>query len=357
VKLLFKLVNSDILKIILKKDLVIIGTYPPPIGGISIHIKRLRHFLKEKNFNYIILNRKAYSDNSVIALQGNKIWWVYFLFNSFKHKKIIIKKKIIFHFHISNWLIYLYSFIFSKIITNKVIITVHNEDYFHTNRIKKLIINKLILHNQFSHVIFVSKNLYKLFSKCVKNARFIPAYIPPLNYERKNINFQRKTKLKIASSMWNFSETQINKYGIDLLIRLLNEYDYFELYLFISGDYQKKDVEKYISYKSKNQNIYLLFDKVLYEYLKNFDIIIRANREDGFGMVILEALSLNVKVIASDTCERPDDVIMFKNDNYNSLKSAVKKSINSNKNYIAKRRDRLFSGYVNDLIKIYREAN
>ena len=36
--------------------LAIFGPYPPPLGGISVHIQRMENFLLEKEIDYTIYN-------------------------------------------------------------------------------------------------------------------------------------------------------------------------------------------------------------------------------------------------------------------------------------------------------------
>ena len=63
-----------------------------------------------------------------------------------------------------------------------------------------------------------------------------------------------------------------------------------------------------------------LCEESFVEYVDNFDLYVRPNREDGYGVAIVEALMAGLPAIASDTCIRPEHAILFENENYEDLR-------------------------------------
>jgi glycosyltransferase involved in cell wall biosynthesis len=72
------------------KKLAIYGPYPPPLGGISVHIKRMEPFLKKHGIDYSIFDFGSTKKENVIPTNKSIFWYLKILFN---------KKYDLFHFH------------------------------------------------------------------------------------------------------------------------------------------------------------------------------------------------------------------------------------------------------------------
>ena len=133
----------------------------------------------------------------------------------------------------------------------------------------------------------------------------------------------RNGVVSIATNMWRFNRPQINRYGIDLLFKLLADYpEKIILYLFVSDDegYEQKDEIVKSMIPGLESRVRWLYGKSFVEYVDNFDLYVRPNRDDGYGVAIVEALMAGLPAIASDTCVRPEHAILFENENYEDLK-------------------------------------
>ena len=74
-----------------------IGVYPPPFGGVSIHLKRLKEYLDKGNIDNIIIDLSKYNSRAK-ANNGIKVMsWKEAILSLFFHKKAIL------HFHIFSW--------------------------------------------------------------------------------------------------------------------------------------------------------------------------------------------------------------------------------------------------------------
>ena len=318
--------------IIFKNELVIAGPYPPPRGGIAVHIERLTFLIEKHNISYCILNHGTYSCNNIISDNNKYSWWSLFLLFTLVNRNRL--KKNVFHFHLFTWYHYIYLLLFSIFTTKKMIITIHNNDFFGYNKLKKLITLKLLKLIKYKYLIAVSKKLTNFLLARDIRVRYLPAFLPPLKICKANLKSKKNNVFKIATNMWRFDKKQIRRYGIDLLFRLLEDFnEKIALYIFVSNKLNKNRKDEFIGSldnEIKNQ-IKFLWGENLIDYLHNFDVFIRPNREDGFPLSILEALLSNVPVIASDTCIRPEGTILFTNENYKDLKNKFLSIYNRNK--------------------------
>ena len=51
----------------MNKTIGVFGPYPPPLGGISVHIARMESFLNKENIDYTIFNH-GFEENERVCL-------------------------------------------------------------------------------------------------------------------------------------------------------------------------------------------------------------------------------------------------------------------------------------------------
>lgn len=133
-----------------------------------------------------------------------------------------------------------------------------------------------------------------------KNYKHIPHYIEYTDYVKKEENY--------IIYLGRLSKDK----KVDELINAFNELN-LELKLYIYGDGPEK--ESLIKLSENNKNIHFKgITKKPLEVLKNAKIMIAPTNFEGFGLTILEALSVGVPVIASDVLFGPRELIK---NNYN----------------------------------------
>ncbi len=314
------------------KDLVIIGNYPPPLGGIAVHIQRLLPLLNKNNISYSLFNQGHYAEKNIYPTNKRYMWWIVFFLFSLKNRKRIKNFNPLFHYHVFTWYHYPYLFLFSRLVSDRIFITIHTDNLFYYNSIKRYITLRFLKGIRSKTLIVVSSNLGQYLKKRNIQSTFIPAFLPPYKVNKKSINEGGGNKdiIKIATNMWRFNRRYVKIYGVDLLVRIVQELDgKIALYIFVSDD-RDKDGEKDLLLEmdpSMDTDIHVIYNKSLIEYMHNFGLFVRPNREDGYGMAIVEALLANVPAIASDTCVRPEDAIIFKNGDYSDLKNKIESFI------------------------------
>ncbi|MGE5402753.1 MAG: glycosyltransferase family 4 protein [Ignavibacteriales bacterium] len=310
-----------------------LGTYPPPFGGVSIHIKRLAEYLSAHRVS-----------NMVIDISGSrpaeKIGKNIKLMTKRSVLSLIFHKKSIIHAH--NYSIGLLITYFILSFRHYVILSFHNERFIiNFSKNGKLIfrVYKLLV-NCYDKIVVDSEKCRELAGQLINDKdklavipEFIsPEIIPPIKL--KLITDIRKQHQYIISSnafQLSFFEGK-DLYGVDLLIELANrlrnlqKMDVAFLFLLPNiGDkkYYEELVNKLRCYNLE-ERFFFLTD--MEEHIKEAssiwnisDVIIRATNTDGNSLTIWEALSLQVPVIASDCVERPKGTILFKNRDIDDL--------------------------------------
>ena len=346
--------------------IVLVGAYPPPYGGISIFIKRMKLYLDSLN-----IENRVWSLSKESRVPGiDKIRLRYLPF------KIIFSKNInVIHYNItgskSKIFIGIINILFLR--KKKKIITNHGDC---SNLFSK---NKLLMRialNSFDTIICVKKGDKKfLISNGIKKTIYeIPAIIYPVEAEKdfKLIpevvwDFAKKSKFLIcANGMIKFYNNE-DLYGIDMLIELVkrlkqNLYD-ISLIIAVLGVKTQNEKEKiyYNELKNKITNysldssiyIYESMDTELYPILKSSSLFIRPTNYDGYGISIAEALYYNVPGIGSDVCERPTGTVIFKSRDVEDLYKKVLDVINNYNFYKEIIKENKEDTCADKLLKIY----
>lgn len=321
------------------KNIIIIGVYPPPLGGISIHIKRLREILINNNFSVRIINEGNYENkkDNIVKLNGYK--------NILK--VLNYKNADIIHFHSLNKYIRAFLWLFKKISNKKIIITIHGQSLLNQYNSSNLILKKLILKtlNSIDKTIFVDKNNVEFFEKLIKNKNkitHINSFLLPnrsyienypnnlnefLNNNEKiilingNIRFYKNKDLYGFDNMIEICNTLIkNKLKIKLILVVIgveNQNDKESKYY----NKLKKKVKDYnisehiFFYESENKELWPLFSKI--------DLFVRPTIVDGYGISIAEAISFGIPSIATNVCTRPKGTILCSNNKEDLQKSIL----------------------------------
>ena len=159
------------------EELAIIGIYPPPYGGVSIHLKRLAGYLDEQEVDYVFYNTgPATVTRDNIVNVGWSLWWYLKLLLFGKHKVI--------HCHTGRWWVRVCIGLVGIFGKSKVIFTAHSflfcEDFLEGNLIRRFL-QKFILRRAGAIVATNDIILGELIKIGVPDSliHVIPAFIPP----------------------------------------------------------------------------------------------------------------------------------------------------------------------------------
>jgi glycosyltransferase involved in cell wall biosynthesis len=290
------------------KKILIFGTLPPPIGGVSMHLERFLFFANE--------------DSRInIEIHDIKKDTIKSLFLKFLVTDIV-------HIHLSNNIKILLA-ICSRALGKKVIYTHHN------SRVNSQIYFKLI--NLFSNIV-VLVNDKEIDLKAVNKdkIRHVPAFLPPCSFKELPNYINDKiadSDFIISTNCFHYTLFQgKDLYGFDILVQAYNDLlveKKLKKVLLILVD-PSNSTQKYVesllaNFKILNRsNVLYVTEPIDFSTLiKKSNIIVRATRSDGDSLTVRESLYLGTPIVASDITYRPKDTILFKNDNSDDLKDVL----------------------------------
>ena len=354
-----------------KVKIAIIGPYPPPYGGISVHIKRIENYFKKNHTEYII-----YNESRIVGYE-----------NIINVKPINSYKKFIFkipflkfgtlHFHVTNLKIQMLLGCY-RFLGKKIILTMHGESYFDELAKLNLVGHYLILLSlrNINKIICVNPRIKEglldlgLDSKKIE---IIPAFIPPTSDEIdiKQLpeffhKIRHKHKFLITANAFRISfYNNEDLYGIDLsieLMKLLIDNGYKDIgFIYVIpdiGDYDYfKKMQNLVKKYTLEDNFYFYTKPVAYPAVINMcDLFIRPTNTEGDALSIREALTLQKPTIASDVCTRPEGTIFFKNRNIDDLYIKTTDTINNYEEYRAKIENIEFEDNAEKILEVYKKV-
>jgi glycosyltransferase involved in cell wall biosynthesis len=289
-----------------KTELLIIGSLPPPIGGVSVHVERLLHYLNIEHYHYCFFHLKK--DSFIKALR---------LF--FNCRKI--------HLHTSSVYLRFVVAVTSKIFGKKLILTIHGNVGRFNNY--KNFFDKLAIKLSAVPIVINKKSFEK--SKIVnKHTVLMSAFLPPFKTDvltndvvEEISRLRQFHKIIFCTNAYNLSYDK-NKneiYQVSLLVKIFSKLK--EKALIISdpsGAYNN-------FFKEKNEkltdNIFIIpVQHNFCEILRLSDVFLRITTTDGDSLSLKEALYFKKNVIATNVVDRPDGVILVEN-NYDAIASAI----------------------------------
>jgi glycosyltransferase involved in cell wall biosynthesis len=303
------------------RKILIIGPYPPPLGGISVYIKRLLRLMEKEAYNVELFNT-----SEKCAIRGLN------LLNLFK--LLLHKHFDVVHLHSSDIKKILFILLLKPFRRYELIFTDHNPRLF-INRRK---IEKWILKQFFKkldclivvkeHVLDgYRENSISLPEKLLIQNAFLP---PPFEEEADIIEtYSEETKkfifnhdpFIVANAFEIVFYDGVDLYGLDMCIKLTYELkkDFPNIgFLYAIANekansaYLKKMIQAIRHLGIEKHFHFLTGQKELWPLFKKADLSIRPTFSDGDALSIREALHFGCPVIASDKVPRPEGTILFK---------------------------------------------
>jgi len=345
-----------------------IGCYPPPYGGISVHLKRLEEYLEKENINHVIIDlSKCYSaekaNNEIMFISWRKAI-VYLFF----HKKAIL------HFHDFSWKnTFIYYLLGFKHFT---IVSLHNERFPAEIEKAPRILRKSIAEsiNAMNYFIVDSSKCCALAKKIVKDKSkifVIPEFIPPsaiprLNEQSLIVEMRKKHKFLISSNAWQICfHNGVDLYGIDMLIELtvsLNKEDIDAAFCLLlpgigNNNYFLKLKEKIKKFHLEDKFVFITDPLEEASSLWRIsDIVIRATNTDGDSLTVCEALSVGTPVIASDCVPRPKGVVLFRTRDFNDLYRKTRTVLSNVEEFKTKTKNLNIENNAHKIIDLYKSV-
>ena len=377
----------------------IIGPFPPPIGGISIHVLRLCQCLKKENINFKIFDdsglqdfafaRRCYhflkrtktnyspvdnikinaNDFNIINLKSFKKLFFHFLFSNHPKARII-------HYHTGSWkyraALVLLNLINSK---NKIILTIHSlrDEYANLSWKDKIYLKFSVKHA--SHFVVtnpVIKEKITSWGALKERIDIIPAYLPPEENKR---DFE-----EIPEDVWNFIQKHQpiisanafmirfyngqDLYGTDMCIELCTRLkkDFTNIGFVFSlpniGDYEyfKKMHTRIGENMIKDNFLFITKAYQFYPILMKSDIFVRPTNTEGDSLSIRESLQFKVPVVASDVAERAEGTILFKNRDLDDFYEKVKDVLDNYDKHKKRLEEVVMEDNAQKIMEIYKKV-
>lgn len=278
----------------MKKKILIIGTLPPPVGGVTIHVQRLLGMLDCSGISYTFAdyNRKPFS--------------VFLKF--FTHKVI--------HLHLSNIYVSLLFAIVCFVFRKKLIITRHGDICRNSGFKRKMDLLCIKLTYQ---PIVLNMDSFSFAIQRNPATKLQSSFLPPTEKKdlpvelmRKLNTVRNKYKYIFATNAYNLAFDSFGNelYGISCLIELFKKLpDHFLFAATCNG--------KYLQYLTANNvvipdNVCIIDYPIDFYTMLNFvDGMIRHTTTDGDALSVREGLYLGTKVFATDCVKRPQGTICY----------------------------------------------
>ena len=311
------------------KKIIVTGPYPPPFGGISVHIQRITQQLRADEF--VLYNSAPSKYPGEVNFYGKKKYLI-FLRLAFSRSRLV-------HTHSTDSLLRIFFGILGFFNKN-VYLHIHGEsltDYLAKNHLGSRIMGRLIRN---LNILACNSDLMERLGKYnPRSITEIDAYVPP-KYDNELLDdflgkygeFYNEKRFIMSMTGWFDYYMKEDLYGYDITIRALKKFidQGIKIYLAVSvNGVRSTDLyDSFVTYIRENglDEYVLLIEEDLPEAWPVFfasDLFLRPTNTDGAAVSIKEALWSGIPVIASDVIVRPEEVTLFKNRSVEDLYSKM----------------------------------
>lgn len=189
-------------------------------------------------------------------------------------------------------------------------------------------INRYLEEIQLSNYFLVASNMVKrsmMFSGITENQIFMAPY----GVDSQKFNYIPKHEIDKPLKLIYVGQISYRK-GIHHLLKVIRTFPENSIEIFLAGDYNEKN-PLFLQYKEYNNIHFLGFitRDILSQYYQKADVFVFPTIGEGYGLVILEALSCGLPCIVSDLAGGNDAIINgyngfeFKAGDDNDLKQKI----------------------------------
>jgi hypothetical protein len=311
-----------------KSNILILGPVPPPAGGISIHIWRLKHLL-EDDYSIDLVDEAPQRKAAFFNIRSLGI---------FTYIKKISRSNLLF-IHSGNRLFKKLHIITGRLMGKKVIITLHG---YGAKRKQPFRFWDETVFKLAHKIILVNPSIADRISLPAKKCIVKHAFLPPV--------MEQEAALPEVISAWigkanangqtlvcaNASRLDIHLgqdlYGLDMCIdvtkRLVNKglpISFVFTVSAIDGCKDRYDAAQQSIADNHLQDNFLLVNGTIpfVKLIERAGVVLRPTNTDGDALTIREALFLGKRTLVSDVTERPAGAILFKTRDFDDLETKL----------------------------------
>lgn len=299
--------NNVVVEILKKyQSPLIVGSYPPPLGGVSVHIFRLAKAVKKA---------EVY-DTSVGGF--------------FKYIRLLIKllfgKNDLVHLHVLTLKMFVMLFVVKIFRPLSVMTTDHNSRLFQgVSTIKRVVLRYFL--KKIDYCIVVGPEIRDTYLQndidCINGITVQNSFLPPpfedegdifQTYPHVYAQFIESHQPIIITNAYQLTIiNEVDLYGIDMCVFLVSElklkFKEIGLVIFLADEKWNPEYLSLLKGKIKEKGVtdnvlFITGQKELWPAYKHSDLMIRPTYTDGFGVSVAEALYMGCPALASDVCER-----------------------------------------------------
>ncbi len=309
-----------------------VGAYPPPYGGVTVHLMRLHDHLRREGMDSTIIDLSPGPKRVPGVL--NLSWPEADAYLAGSPRSVV-------HFHAFDPA---HAWRYARLSRRHVtVLSLHNErfgqDLEAVHPLRRLLARRRL--RRLHCVVVDSEHCKKIAARVWgENAdiRLIPEFIPPAEIPALDhpglAALRARCRHLLASSAWrvSFHDGQ-DLYGLDMLVELLRRLVHdrqmdvgLAVLLPTVGD------EAYFGALTGRVESLGLGARCLFvnepiveasSLWREADLVIRATNTDGNSLTVQEALALGVPVVASDCVERPAGALLFRTRDQDDLTDRV----------------------------------
>lgn len=344
----------------------LIGSYPPPYGGVSVHIKRLKTYLEQQGVDVTVLaDPGSGSDGErVIATRLGFPWYL---------KQALPGGRGLIHFHTSGIeSARLRALSLLARCGRKVVVTLHSLREREDGGSRK---SGAAALRPFARIICVGPAVQdRLLELGIPEDRLrvIPPYLPPdpTDEARRAIEpevdrFLRARRPIFTASAYRliFHDNQ-DVYGLDLCIDLCRELlsDHSQLgFVFALPEIGDASYFAAMQERIATSGIgeHFCFARSATEYwpiIERSTILVRPTTTDSYGVSVMEAINLGVPAIASDVCRRAPGAVLFRSRDLESLLETSRRVLDNIVDYREALAGYRAGGSGEEILSLYREV-
>jgi glycosyltransferase involved in cell wall biosynthesis len=350
-----------------------VGPYPPPYGGVSVHIRRLHLRLAAlgiPSWIYCQSLPTPAADEHVVPV-SKFAWHRWILEHSWRCRASIV------HFH-DGWC-WGPAALAMLLCGKQVVMTMHNQEvggvlWRWASPLQRRASRHLLRHPRVWWVAVSQEVRRQLIVLGVPPARILvaAAYIPPRADENAPglpayvREFLGAHSPVLSTYAWRLTidEQGVDLYGFDHCLEMIRSLkaDFPRIGLAVSlpqvfdVDYFR-DLQARMAAYGIEDNVLFITEPLddIYPLWQASDVFVRATSTDGASVALREALSLHVPVVASDATLRPDGVVLFETRNLEAMTDAVREVLTHHAAHVQALQSISIDDNFPLLLKLYRD--
>jgi len=302
-------------------DVILVGPYPPPLGGVSAHIARLAHRLRDHGLSVGVVNHfhTPAPDPLIIAELGRNPWRYW--------RVLRVARAGVIHYHHSRW----YTLVAAAFALRRSgaasVATIHGRELepFLSSRAPGVVPLTRWALRTFDVLIAVSVEVQRSLGVVVERpVVLLPAYLPDPDDEaelspRAEAFLAGSTPLLISGYRLSVDKRGRTIYGLEVAIeaftRVAAPRPDLRLAIFLASGPRSRGEARLLEDLLANagdvdirRRIGVFYGEPLAPALRRAAIYLRPTLTDGDAVSIREAIAAGVPVLASDVAARPAGV-------------------------------------------------